>query len=310
MTEVGRIESHIATKSGPLAELAARQHGVVAIWQLLELGYRPGAVKYQLGAGRLHQLHRGVYAVGHTALSLRAHLIAAVFAAGPWAVLSHRSAALLWGLLSDSRAVINVTTPDRGRASRGRVKVHRVRRLHPDDCAVVDGISVTSIARTLIDLAATATPRDLRYALDQAERLRLFDLRALRRVIARCRGRKGVKALTAALVEMREPANTNPGIERVFLELCDQAGIPRPQTNVFVAGYNVDAVWPEQRLVVELDSRSHHMTAGAFEEDRVRDATLQLAGYRVIRISWRRLVQEPDAVIALLRGLLGLGQRG
>ena len=305
MIDVGRIESHIATKSGPLAELAARQHGVVANWQMLELGYGPGAIKYQTASGRLHQLHRGVYAVGHAALSLRAHLIAAVFSAGPWAVLSHRSAAMLWGLLTDSRAVIDVTTPDRGRASRQRVKVHRVRRLEPDDRAVVDGIPITSIARTLVDVAATATPRELRYALEQAERLRLLDLRT----IARHRGRAGTAALTAALAEMQEPANTNPGIERVFLDLCDDAGIPRPLTNVFVAGYNVDAVWHEHRVVVELDSRSNHTTTRAFEEDRVRDATLQLAGYRVIRISWRRLVEEPAAVIATLQILLRLDSR-
>src|SRR4051812_23942207 len=202
-------------KSGPLdhviARLAEAQHGVVAIWQLLELGLGRKAIEYWLRTGRLQPLYRGVYAVGHTALSLNGRLLAAVFSAGPLAVLSHRNAAMLWGLLKDSRPVIDVTTPDRGRTSKSRVRVHRVRSLHPDDVAVVDGVPVTSIARTLFDIARTEKPRHLRYALDQAERLRLLDVRALQRF--ECR------ALRDAITAMTEPANTNPGIERLFLEV-------------------------------------------------------------------------------------------
>src|SRR3954465_14095737 len=144
MDDLGRIRADIATKSGPVdravARLAEAQHGVVAIWQLLELGLGRSAIKNQVASGRLHQLYRGVYAVGHMALSLNGRLIAAVFSVGANAVLSHRSAALLWGLLRDSRAIIDVTTPDRGRASKKGVRVHRVRTLHPDDVAVVDNI--------------------------------------------------------------------------------------------------------------------------------------------------------------------------
>ena len=142
-------------------------------------------------------------------------VFAAVFSAGANAVLSHRSAALLWGLLKDSRSVIDVTTPDRGRTSKKRVRVHRVRSLRTDDVALVDNIPVTSVARTLYDLARTESPRQLRYALDQAERLRLLDVRQLERF--RC------KALRDALAEMTEPANTNPGIERLFLEVIEAA---------------------------------------------------------------------------------------
>jgi predicted transcriptional regulator of viral defense system len=302
MDEVGRIRADIATKSGPLdravARLAEAQHGVAAIWQLLELGMGRGAIKYHVACGRLHQLYRGVYAVGHTALSLQGRLLAAVFSAGPLAVLSHRSAAMLWGLLRDSRPVIDVTTPDRGRASKNGVRVHRVRSLHPDDVTVVDGIPVTSVARTLFDIARTEPLRQLRYALDQAERLQLLDLRALQRF--RCR------ALANALAAMSEPANTNPGIERLFLEVCDTGGVPRPEVNVLVEGYLVDAVWREQKLIVELDSRAYHMTTRAFEEDRDRDDVLQLARYRVIRITWRRLTNNPERVVARLRAHLDL----
>src|SRR3954451_19577198 len=302
MDDLGRIRADIATKSGPgdrdVARLAEAQHGLVAIWQLLELGFGRGAIKYHVAIGRLHQLYRGVYAVGHTVLSLNGRFIAAVFSAGANAVLSHRSAALLWGLLRDSRRVIDVTTPDRGRTSKKGVRVHRVRSLHPDDVTFVDSIPVTSVARTLFDIARTETPRQLRYALDEAERLRLLDTRALQRF--RCR------ALDAALAEMREPDNTNPGIERLFLEVIDAAGIPRPETNVFVEGHNVDAVWREQKLVVELDSRASHMTTRAFEEDRERDEKLQLAGYRVIRITWGRRPRDPAGVVAMLRAHLDL----
>jgi predicted transcriptional regulator of viral defense system len=299
MDDVGRITPHIRGKSRPLAELASRQHGVAAIWQLEELGLGRKAIEYALRSGRFHQLYRGVYAVGHTALSLRGRLLAAVFSAGPLAVLSHRSAAMLWGLLPDSRPVIDVTTPDRGRTSKGGVRVHRVRSLHPADVTVVDSIPVASVARTLFDIARTESPRQLHYALDQAERLRVLDVRALQRF--RCR------ALSRALAAMTEPASTNPGIERLFIEVCDAGGIPRPETNVFVEGYLVDAVWREQKLIVELDSRAHHMTARAFEEDRERDEILQLAGYRVIRITWRRLVGDPDGVVARLQAHLDLG---
>src|SRR3954465_13427752 len=187
-------------KIGPpdrgIACLGEAQHGVAAIWQLFALGLGRDAIAYRVRTGSLHRLYRGVYAVGHTALSLHGRLLAAVFSAGPLAVLSHRSAAMLWGLLKDSRPVIDVTTPDRGRPSKKGGRFHRVRSLHPDDVAVVDGVPVTSVARTLFDIARTETPRQLRYALDQAERLRLLDMRALERF--RCR------ALDAALAEMRE----------------------------------------------------------------------------------------------------------
>src|SRR4051794_902145 len=213
-------------KSGPrealVANLAVGQHGVVAIWQLLELGLGRKAIEYWLRVGRLHRLYRGVYAVGHTALSLNGRLLAAVLSAGALAVLSHRSAAMLWGLLPDSRRIIDVTTPDRGRTSKEGVRVHRVRSLHADDVTVLDSIPATSVARTLSDIARTESPRRLRYALEQAERLRLLDMRALQRY--RCR------ALDAAHAEMREPANPNPGIEQLFIEVCDAGGISRPET--------------------------------------------------------------------------------
>jgi hypothetical protein len=184
--------------------------------------------------------------------------------------------------------------------------VHAVHRLHPDDRAVVDGVPVTSLARTLLNLAEVLQQSELANAVTEAESRRLFDLRAVERVIARNRGRCGIRPLTKVLAGYREPPVTRSDLERDFLRLCAEAGIPLPQTNLIVAGHRVDALWLDQRLVVELDSRTHHMTTAAFEEDRKRDADLMLAGYRVVRITWRRLRDEPAVVAEMVRRLLAV----
>ena len=168
-----------------------------------------------------------------------------------------------------------------------------------------DAIPVTSISRTLMDLAQVLQPLYLRRALDESERLGVFDLRALERLIGRSQGHRGLRTLGNVLTDYRGPPPlTRSELERRFLELCRDAGLPMPQVNVLVAGIVVDMVWHESRLVVELDGHSYHRTRAAFENDRIRDATLQAAGYRVIRITHRRLEREPAGVVDLLRGLL------
>jgi hypothetical protein len=170
---------------------------------------------------------------------------------------------------------------------------------------VRDGIPVTSISRTLLDLAQVLPPLDLRRALDESERLRLFDLRALERLIGRSLGHHGLGTLGKVLDDYRGPPPlTRSELERQFLDLCHDAGLPRPQANVLVRGYEVDVAWLDQRLIVELDSRGYHGTRAAFENDRIRDATLQAAGYRVIRVTHRRLEAAPAEVVQLLRALL------
>jgi Transcriptional regulator, AbiEi antitoxin/Protein of unknown function (DUF559) len=289
-----------------IAALAARQHGVISLEQLEELGLTAGAVKHRIGAGRLHRLHVGVYAVGHRALSGRGHRLAAVLACGRDAVLSHRDGAALWEVRFTARTRIDVTVPRAHARSQPGIDVHRVRSLHPEDCTVRDGIPVTTVARTLLDLAEVVRPREVERAFDEAERLGLLDLVALEAVCRRARGRRGLKVLRP-LVADRRPSmqDTRSPLERIFLPFCRDHGIPLPATNVEVAGLLVDAVWPAQRLIVELDGYEFHgKTRSAFEADRVRDATLQLAGYRVVRITWRRLEREPDAVASLLHELL------
>jgi hypothetical protein len=312
MVDLGCIDPDSHGESSPgdrlISELAERQYGVVARPQLLRLGLGRGAIEYRLKVRRLHLLYGGVYAVGHRVISIQGRRMAAVLACGEGAVLSHRHAAALLELRPTSRALVDVTTPARSRRGHRGIAIHRVRHLHREDRAIRDGIPVTSVARTMLDYAEVARLWELRRLVETAEKRRVFDLRAVERLFERSRGRRGLKPLAQVIESYRDPPITANDFERDFLDLCDRAGLPRPQMNVIVEGFSVDAVWREQRLVVELDSRTHHMTTTAFEEDRVRDATLQLAGYRVIRISWRRLYEQPAAVVATLRALLGGGQ--
>jgi hypothetical protein len=320
MTDVGRLRSDIATQVGPrpfevsfdaaVAELAERQHGVVAHRQLVALGVAPGAIKHRAGTGRWHCIHRGVFAVGHRRLTADGHRMAAVLACGPGAVLGYRDAAALWGLRRNSRTKVDVIAP-RSVGSRRGIQVHRVRHLHPDDWTVHDGTPVTTVARTLLDLAEVVRPREVERAFDEAERLRLLDLVALEASCARGHGRHGLKVLRH-LIEYRRPSlvDTRSALERLFIPFCRDHGVPMPSVNVAVAGFVVDALWPQESLVAELDGYEFHgKTRAAFENDRRRDATLLVAGYRVIRLTWRRLHHEPERVATDLRALLATSPR-
>jgi len=175
----------------------------------------------------------------------------------------------------------------------------------PADWTRKDGIPVTSVPRTLIDLAAIAGPRELTKALEQAERLRLFDLRAFEELLGRSRGRRGARALRQALAELTDqPPDTRSPLEEEFLDFCRERNIRPPQLNVVIAGFCVDAAWPDKKVVVELDSRTHHTGIHAFEEDRRRDAKLQVAGHRILRVTRHRLTREADDLQADLRRLL------
>jgi very-short-patch-repair endonuclease len=289
-----------------IAELAARQHGLVAHWQLLALGVGLRAIKRRLATGRLHRIHLGTYAVGHPLLTPHGRQLAAVLACGPDAVLSHRDAGALWELRPSTRNAVDVTAPGRTRRSRPGITVHRVRGLDPRDTTRRDGIPVTTVARTLLDLAEVLRPRELERAFEEAERLRLLDVNALEKLCRRSPGRHGLRPLTALLAEHRGPAPlTRSELESRFLDLCRDAGLPVPRVNVVIAGLEVDAVWPDQRLVVELDGHAFHQTRAAFERDRLRDTTLQLAGHRVVRVTWRRLTNDPEGLAAAIGSLLG-----
>jgi hypothetical protein len=298
-------------REGPLerersiARIAERQHGVIAHRQLRELGLGDGAIEYRVLAGRLHRAFVGVYAVGHTRLTLRGRWMAAVLACGPDALLSHRDAGMLWNVRRDSRMAIDVTAPGRSRNLRPGITVHRPRRaLEPDERTVVDGIPVTSLARTLLDLAAVVPLNSLRYAWDDAGRLDAFDLAEVELVRSRFKRRRGLKKLDLLIAERRPlPPITRSELEVMFVEFCRRYGLPIPSMNSWIGAYEVDAAFHDQRVAVELDS-SYHDTPGAHERDPIRDADLQIAGYRILRITYRRLATQPDELATTIRGLL------
>ncbi len=288
-----------------LADLASRQHGVVARDQLLALSISTETIKRRVTAGRLHPIHRGVYAVGYSSLSAHGRWLAAVLAIGPDGVLSHRSAAALWGLRPTASARIDVTVLGRARRARQGIATHVTRQLPDRDRAERAGIPVTSVARTLLDLAAVVPEHQICSAFEEAERLRLLDLRAIEDVCRRGWGRRGLGALLRVAADQSDPpAATRSELERAFLDFCQRQSLPPPRMNAIVAGLEVDAVWEPQRLIVELDGFAFHRTRAAFERDRVRDSALQLAGYRVLRFTHRRLMQEPGAIAQALRAIL------
>jgi REase_MTES_1575 len=229
--------------------------------------------------------------------------MAAVLAGGDGALLSHRAAAALWGIAATANARIDVTTVN-SRRRNPRITFHHARRLDDDNRTMHEGVPVTTVARTLLDLAEVLKRRQLERALEEAERLRLLDLKALEDVCARNNGRRGIKPLRAALADLGPPPDTRSELERLFIDVCAEAGLPPPTLNRVVAGFEVDAVWPTSKLVVELDGYAFHRTRHAFERDRERDMALQLAGYRVLRVTHRRLARDADAVMKALRGAL------
>ena len=250
----------------------------------------------------------GVYAVGHPRVTRLGRARAAVLTCGPSAMLSHRSAAWMWNLLPDNRWIFDVTVAGRSNLRRESIRLHQPRCLHPDDCAEVDGIAVTSVAKTLFDVAASEPNRHALRAFEEAERLRIFDLREMQHVIERNRGHRRRKQAAALIASWNGHApDTRGEFERRFLELCRDYDIPEPAMNVMVAGHCVDAHWPGTKAVVELDSWQHHSTREAFEDDRRRDAALREEGFEPpLRVTWRWLTEEPAGVAAAVRKLLQL----
>jgi hypothetical protein len=283
-----------------VAALAERQHGVVEYSQLIQLGVSEDMITWWSRDGRLAQVHRGVYAVGHANLSVHGRFLAAVLACGPKAALSHQSAAVLWGLRHPRGPRIDVTVPTPGGRARRRVVVVHRSLVRPGEITIRDGIRVTTPARTLLDLAGLLTRRQLERTLDEAEFLGL-DLSGL----APRPGKRGAALLRAVLTDHDAGSTwTRSKLEERMLALCRAAGLPRPLVNAYVEGIEVDFHWPAQKLVVEIDDWSSHRGRGAFERDRLRDAALVENGWRVVRITRARLARDPRGVAAQLARLL------
>ena len=284
--------------------MAGRQYGVISSGQLRELGLDWHAIRRRVAAGALHPLHGGrVYRTGLAPLPRNGVYLASVLACGPEAWLSHRAAADLWGLRPNtSRLEVTV------RQSAGRVQgveVHRSRMLAPVDFTTREGIPVTTVARTLLDLSAVVRPPDLEKAIDRAERSHLFDLTAVVDVLQRARGRKGARALRRAIAAYR-PSAQKSELERRFRALIENAhDIPTPAFNALVQGeggtHEVDAVWGAPRLAVQTDGFEFHRTRRDRERDAASDADLELAGYRVLRLTWDDVTVHGPRTLRRLR---------
>jgi very-short-patch-repair endonuclease len=271
-------------KSDPdalITRIATKQYGVVSRDQLRTAGLSSTGVARRVAAGRLHRIHRGVYAVGHRSLSHEGGWMAAVLAHGEGAVLSHRSAAALWGIRHPRNGPVDITvTGTTGRTTRAGISLHRSTTLIASSCTRRRGIPVTTPARTLADLRGLLSPAQLASAVREAEFLGL-----------------GVGGDVST-----ERARTD--LEQLFVALCRRHRLPKPAVNAKLDRYEVDFLWPEHRLVIEVDGWESHRTRSAFEEDRARDARLKLLGYEVLRFTWRQVASDADGVARTIRALI------
>jgi hypothetical protein len=290
-----------------LARLATRQHGVVARRQLQSVGFGTKAIKAALAEGRLSPLHEEVYAAGHMRIPQRGYWWGAVLAYGPETLLSHRTAAVLWGFQRHWRGPIHVTAGcgRQGVRRREGIWIHRC-RLAPEDRTTREGFPVTTVARTLFDFAEIAPFESLKGAAEEADRLKLLRLTELEKVCERGRGRRALRPMRRLLAELRPPDEGRSPLEIRFPAFIREHQLPEPIQNVHVLGHEVDALWPAAKLVVELDSWEYHGHRAAFERDRARDPKLLIAGYRTIRVTHRRLDGEAAQLAAEIRQLLAI----
>jgi very-short-patch-repair endonuclease len=275
-----------------IAETAARQHGVVTRTQLEAAGLVSSGIAVRLEAGRIHRVHRGVYAVGHSSLGNEGVWMAAVLACGRDAVLSHQSAAQLWGIRRrDCRppeaggrgdvGAVDVTVPKTsGMRKRCGIALHRSATLTADMCTRRDGIPVTKPARTLADLRPLLSEPQFAAAVREAEFL----------------------GFPVGEVFTVDRARTD--LEQGFLALCRRHRLPKPEVNVKVERFEVDFLWRDERVIVELDGWESHRTRSAFEEDRARDARLKILGFDVLRFTWRQVTRASGEVAGTIRELL------
>ena len=301
----GSAGSTAATPDQVIRSLAARQHGVVSRAQLVGAGVSPRIIEHRLSKGYLEPLHRGVYRAG-PAPARREREMAAVLACGPEAVLSHASAGVEWKLLPrvSPSDPVEVSTRVAYRQPGPGIRLHRVSTLTPNETTILDGVPITTPARTILDLASFLKPQALEGALARAERRSLVDRDGISHLLAGRRWLRGAPALRAILARGSAPAFTRSEAEDRFLQLIRRAHLPAPETNWIVEGYEVDFVWRSGRLVAEVDGFEFHSSRAAFEGDRERDAALMAAGFRVLRVTWRQLARAPEMVVARLRRAL------
>lgn len=291
-----------------MVALAERQYGVVSREQLQRLGFKESAIDRRLRAGRLHELRQGVYAVGHRLVPREGRWMAAVLASGPEAVLSHWSAAALWMIRPNRRSIIDVTSPQKSRSWDGIKRHHKA--LPSDEVTVEGGIPVTTVPRTIFDLAATEPVDVVEALLREAEFREHRDRLSLRDLVQRYPGHRGVRKVQVALerLEAEPPGRKRRGLEERFGRFLRRYQLPLPRFNDWILlgakRFQVDCHWPGTNQIVELDSWQAHGTRTGFRQDRARDRALHVAGYSVIHLTWAQLDDEPEAIAADLRELL------
>lgn len=277
------MDVKVANPDELVAKIAARQHGAISVDQLHRAGISRDALRRRAQSGRLHRVFRGVYAVGHPGLSLYGRWMAAALTCGEGAVVSHRSAAELWGLLQSKAGPIHISVPgDAGRSRRPGIRLHRRIALRPDATTRRYGIPVTKPAQTIADLRACVSAGELRRAIRQAE----------------------VLGLPAGPMVDRD--HTRSELEWKFLGLCRRRGLPAPDVNVRIGPHLVDFLWRERRLVVETDGYRYHRGRQAFEDDRARDLDLRSRGYDVLRFTYWQVSDESKRVVAAIRDSLSI----
>jgi predicted transcriptional regulator of viral defense system len=308
---IGKFSAHQRGVDAEVGWLAVAQNGVVTREQLEGLGLNDQAIAKRVARGRLHRIHQGIYSLTPGVMTERGMFMAAVLACGPGAVLSHRSAAYLWGLVDDWREPIDVTAANRRGRSPAGVAAHRDGSVRPADRCTRFGIPCTAVARTLLDYAGASQEWELRRAIAQAEVLRLLDRPSMSALLKRSRRRRGVARLRLVLDTIHpHTKKTRSELERLFLAMCQRAGLPDPEVNVWLPApdgrrYQADFLWRDVRLVIEADSRRFHDTDSAFLDERRREQQLQLARWRVSRCTWEEVEREPRRLAATIRGLLG-----
>jgi very-short-patch-repair endonuclease len=301
---LGRVIRVSGRRDERIAAVAELQRGVVTRYQLRALGVTDDVIDGMVSGGRLRRLHRAVYAVGHTALPELGAETAAVLTCGNGALLSHASAAALWKLRPhDPGAKVDVIVAGR-KVVRPAIRTHRTRHLAPQDVRIRHRLPVTSPARTLLDIAEIVTERELERALDEALTTRIVRRSQIAEVLGRAHGRKGAPILRALIDRAHGPTVTRSEAEERFLALVRRAGLPTPDVNARIQGYEVDFLWRAHRVVVEVDGYRYHSSRSAFERDSAKGATLAAAGLTLLRVTWRQMENASHAVVARVAGAL------
>jgi hypothetical protein len=291
--------STLETRAPAVWGLVRQQHGVVSRRQLLALGFTAKAIRHRLNKGRLHEVRRGVYVVGRPQLGREGRWMAAILACGKGAMLSHRSAAALWGFGVETPGVIDVSIARHSTLRRPGIRIHDRAGLWNRDIGSHLGIPVTQPVRTFLDLATVAGPKTVERAINEADKLNVIDADALRRALEDHPGQPGVRLLRRILDEDTFRLSDDE-LERLFRPIAASADLPVPLTKHMVNEFEVDFFWPDLGLVVETDGWRYHRTPSAQTRDALRFQTHTAAGLTPLRFSHYQVKHEPSHVRRIL----------